>query len=73
MEIPNLRNKEERDKWRNDVACTDIEIAGDQVLPTRKTGTPTIPDSVYEKQREMFEEQVRIGTGRFGGITGTKV
>ncbi len=34
MEIPNLRNKEERDLWRNDHACTNPDIAGDQLLPT---------------------------------------
>ena len=72
MDIPNLRNKEEREKWRNDVACTDPTVAGDQLLPTRKGGTPDIPDSVYEKQKAIFEEQVRTGTGRFAGITGTK-
>ena len=36
IEIPNLRIKEERDKWRNDTACTSKELAGEQLLPTRK-------------------------------------
>lgn len=33
MKIPNLRNKEERDEYRNDIACTDPKTAGDQLLP----------------------------------------
>lgn len=71
IDIPNLRNKEERDKWRNDVTCTDPKIAGEHLIPTRKSGTPEIDDSIYEQQRAMFEEQVRTRTGRFGGITET--
>lgn len=33
IKVPNLRNKEERDAWRNDNACTNPEVAGDQLLP----------------------------------------
>lgn len=33
MKIPNLRNREERDAWRNDNACTNAQVAGDAVLP----------------------------------------
>ena len=46
--IPNLRNKEEREIWRNDTACTDPKVAGDMLLPTSAKGTPEIDDSVYE-------------------------
>ncbi len=59
MDIPNLRNKEEREKWRNDTACTDPNVAGDMLLPTNVTGTPDIPDEVYKvmynKWRAEFE------------------
>ena len=34
MEIPNLRDKAERDKWRNDTACTDPKAAGDMLQPS---------------------------------------
>lgn len=57
MEIPNLRNKEEREKWRNDVACTDPEKAGDMLLPTCKLGTPEIPMGVYERVKSLWEEE----------------
>jgi predicted dehydrogenase len=73
QQIPNLRLKEERDKWRNDVSCTDPKVAGDSLWPTRKTGTPEIPDEVYKQQEQTFYEQVKNGTGRFGAITGTRV
>jgi len=56
MEIPNFREKAERDKWRNDTACTIPEKAGDMLLPTCKSGTPEIDDAVYEKQRKLWEK-----------------
>ncbi len=54
MDIPNLRNKEERDKWRNDTACTDPKTAGDMLLPVFSQGTPEIDESVYKNIREKF-------------------
>ena len=59
MQIPNLRNKEERDRWRNDTACTDPKVAGDMLLPTFSKGTPDIPDEVYERVKNTWEEQLR--------------
>ncbi len=56
MEIPNLRNKEERDKWRNDTACTDPNVAGDQLLPAFSKGNPDIPEEVYDKQKQLWAE-----------------
>ena len=55
MEIPNLRDPKERDKWRNDTACTDPNAAGDQLLPTCKGGTPDIPMEVYDKVKTEWE------------------
>lgn len=55
MKIPNLRNPEERDKYRNDTACTDPGVAGDMLLPTFSKGTPKIDRKVYQKIRETFE------------------
>ena len=55
-DIPNLRNKCEREKWRNDTACTDPRAAGDMLLPTQKNGTPDIPDEVYESVKRTFEK-----------------
>ncbi|MBR2879012.1 MAG: Gfo/Idh/MocA family oxidoreductase [Clostridia bacterium] len=57
VEIPNLRNKEERDKWRNDTTCTDPKVAGDMLIPSFSLGNPDIPDAVYEKMAKMWDEE----------------
>ena len=57
MQIPNLRNRSEREAWRNDVACTDPKVAGDMLLPTCKGGTPDIEDEVYEFVKHRWEEE----------------
>ncbi|MBQ7637858.1 MAG: GNAT family N-acetyltransferase [Clostridia bacterium] len=46
--IPNLRNKNERDEWRNDTECTDPAAAGKMLIPSYSKGNPDIPDEVYE-------------------------
>ena len=56
MAIPNLRDKAERDKWRNDILCTDPKVAGDKALPTCSTGTPEIDDSVYDRIRKLWRK-----------------
>ena len=56
MAIPNLRNKEERDQYRNDTMCTDPKVAGDQLLPTCSTGTPEIGQEVYQRQYDLWKE-----------------
>ncbi|MBR5219064.1 MAG: Gfo/Idh/MocA family oxidoreductase [Clostridia bacterium] len=54
-EIPNLRVKSVREEWRNDVACTFPEIAGDALLPTCQGGTPDIDDGVYEHMKQLWD------------------
>ncbi len=56
-DIPDLRNKQERDKWRNDTACTDPNVAGEMLLPTSSKGTPDIDDGVYEHIRELWRAE----------------
>ena len=63
MEIPNLRNKEEREKWRNDTACTDEAVAGDQLLPTFSKGTPVIDDAIYEEQKKLWKKELESNSG----------
>lgn len=63
MNIPNLRNKEEREKWRNDTMCTIPAVAGDMLLPTSVNGTPDIDDSVYKAMRKKHEENMRNKSG----------
>ena len=54
MDIPNLRNKEERDAFRNDTFCTYPHIAGDQYVPNNIHGFEPVPDSVYEEVRRRW-------------------
>ena len=58
VRVPNLRNKEERDEYRNDNACTNAQIAGDQLLPRSSFGNIEIPDEVYDKVKKMFEKEL---------------
>ena len=57
VEVPDLRDPAQREKWRNDVACTDPAVAGDALLPTAKGGTPDVPDEVYERVRKEWESR----------------
>lgn len=54
MEIPNLRNKAERDKWRNDTMCTDKKVAGDMLVPPFSKGEPEIDEAVYDHMKDLF-------------------
>ena len=56
VEIPNLRDPKERERFRSDFACTDPAVAGDQLLPTLPGGTPDIPAEVYERVRQLWLE-----------------
>ena len=58
VDIPDLRDPAEREKWRNDVACTDPKVAGDSLLPCFSLGNPNIDPSVYDKQRKMWQDQL---------------
>ena len=65
MQIPNLRNKEERELWRNDTACTDAKVAGDMLLPPCKGGFPDIPESVYDKMKQKWEDEKKNPNGNY--------
>jgi predicted dehydrogenase len=57
LELPNLRDKAERDKWRHDTTCTDPKAAGDMLLPTFSKGTPEIPQEVYDRMEHLWNEE----------------
>jgi hypothetical protein len=57
MTVPNLRNKDEREIWRNDTTCTDPKAAGDMLVPTFSKGTPDIPQEVYDRQAALWAEE----------------
>ena len=49
IKLPNLRNKEERDAYRNDTFCTFPESAGDMYISNNLWGDPEIPDEIFEE------------------------
>ena len=55
IKIPNLRNKEERDAYRNDTFCTFPNIAGDQYVSNNVFGVPEIPDEVFAEVRRKWQ------------------
>ena len=62
-EIPNLRLKEEREKWRTDTACTFKKAAGDMLWPTTKNGTPDIAPEIYEQQKALWQKAMNDENG----------
>jgi len=55
IDIPNLRNKAERDAYRNDTFCTFEESAGDQWVTNNIHNAEIIPDSVFEEVKRRWE------------------
>ena len=55
MEVPDLRKKEVRDKYRNDRACTSRSVAGDQWIPPYSKGEPEVPQANYDKLKAEWE------------------
>lgn len=54
MDIPDLRCRAERDRYRTDTACTDPAVAGDHLLPAFSKGNPEIPEVVYRSMRDLW-------------------
>ena len=57
IKVPNLRNKEERDEYRNDTYCASKKWAGDMYHhPQEAYGElPEIPDEVYAEVKRRWE------------------
>ena len=54
-EIPDLRKKSERDKYRDDRRCTDPKVGKEQTLPSYSAGNPDIPDEIYDARRREWK------------------
>lgn len=59
VKVPNLRNPEERDAYRNDHACTTPEVAGDQLLPST-THNVTIPQETFDRIKYLWENKLDV-------------
>ena len=55
MDVPNFRDPAQREPYRNDNACTNPEIAGDELLPYTSNPHDEIPDSVFDHLKELWE------------------
>jgi len=54
IKVPNLRNKEERDAYRDDRFCTFPDIAGDQWVSNNNWGDPEIPDEIHAEVKRKW-------------------
>ncbi|MDP2989368.1 MAG: Gfo/Idh/MocA family oxidoreductase [Kiritimatiellota bacterium] len=58
LEVPDLRNKKIRDRYRDDNWCLDPKMAGPgQPTSSSSMGKIKIPDSFYRKQAETYRKQ----------------
>ena len=63
MEIPNLRDKAEREKWRNDELSVFAPEGSPNKIPSNSQGITSMPDEVYAKQKELFEADLKSDSG----------
>lgn len=59
MDVPNFRDKSEREKWRNDTFCTDKKVAGEMYVEPYSKGRPDIPADAYEKVKKAYEKLLK--------------
>ena len=64
QQIPDLRDRAERDKWRGDLACTDKAVAGAALQPSYSKGNPDIPPETYEFIRNYPRDKQITGRDR---------
>jgi len=53
MTVPDFRDPAEREKWRDDTACTDPAVAGNMLQPSYSKGTPEIPAENYARLKTV--------------------
>ena len=58
-----MRDNAVRENYRNDVACTDPAIAGDQYIPIYSKGDPKIDDCVYEEMKRKWRAEFESDSG----------
>lgn len=71
MMIPNLRNKEEREKYRNDTTCTDPKVAGDMLIPVFSKGNPEISEEIYDSVKEKWHKELTEGDSKVRNMFGS--
>jgi len=56
VEVPDLRDPAQREKYRNDTRCTDPKVAGAMLIPQTAQQTEEIPMEVYERIQAKWQE-----------------
>lgn len=64
IKVPNFRNKEERDAYRNDNACTTPWVAGDQLLPRSSHPFEPVPEETYKRHEELWKNGTNLEYGK---------
>ena len=54
IDIPDFRDPQVRDRYRNDTACTDPLVAGDQLIPAQANGNPQIDPAIYANLKAQW-------------------
>ena len=57
VRVPDLRNRDERDAWRHDNACTNAAVAGDQVLPCSSYPERALDPGEIARNRAIWEKR----------------
>lgn len=56
VKVPDFRNKEDRELYRNDNCSTDASVSsGDELLPSNRSGFVDVEDEVYERVSDAFK------------------
>ena len=62
-EIPNFRDKAVREQYRNDRLSVFAEEGSPDKLPSNNQGITSMPDEVYARQKELFEQDLKSKDG----------
>jgi hypothetical protein len=57
VEVPDFRNREIREKYRNDKLSTNPKASDEDRLPLCSFGSPDVPESVYEEVKRVWESK----------------
>ncbi len=56
LDVPDLRQKDQREIYRNDNICVNPKVAGKDVIPSYSKGDIKIPPQVYQNVRKKWIE-----------------
>lgn len=66
LDIPDLRDKNVRELYRNDNICVNPDVAGEQVIPSYSKQKLVVADEVYNKIRQQWLDSLGEKEKLFG-------